>query len=69
MSVLVYVCEPCQRTSAFREGGLKGGRRNAISGLGVPLVLRVRADEHHMKPPNGSMSKEAESPVDEGTTS
>ena len=54
---------------ALREGGLKGGQRNAISGLGVPLVLSAQADDHHMKPPNGSMSKGAESPVDEGTTS
>lgn len=27
---------------ALREGGLKGGQRNAISGLGVPLVLSAQ---------------------------
>lgn len=42
MRALVYVCEPCQHTSALVEGGLKGGQRNAISGLGVPLVLSAQ---------------------------
>lgn len=63
----MYV-SPASALRRYVKAGLKGGQRNAISGLGVPLVLSAQADDHHMKPPNGSMSKEAESPVDEGTT-
>lgn len=33
--------------------------------LRCPFGPKRAADDHHMKPPNGSMSKEAESPVDE----
>lgn len=43
--------------------GSKVGQPNAISGKRVPFGPK-RADDHHMKPPNGSMSKEAESPVE-----
>ena len=57
----MYV-SPASALRRYVKAGLKGGQRNATSGLGVPLVLSAQADDHHMKPPNGSMSKEAESP-------
>jgi hypothetical protein len=34
---------------ALREGGLKGGQRNAISGLGVPLVLSAQRSHEAAK--------------------
>ena len=64
----MYV-SPASALRRYVKAALKGGQRNAISGVGDPLVPSAQADDHHMKPPNGSMSKGAESPVDEGTTS